>query len=306
MTVLGTPPAAIDLAEDRGRFNEVLGKLASPSRPVRSRARWRTRWRSPTASASRCSCDPSTCWAGARWRSSTTRRRCTPGWTSTRARARSWSTSFLESAVEVDVDAVFDGTEVFVGGVMEHIEEAGVHSGDSACVLPPFTLGRAQLAQLREHTAAIAEALGTRGLINIQFAIRDDRRVRAGGQPPGLAHGAVHLQGHRRAAGQGRGARDGRRHAGPAARRGSPARARRDRCPAAALQRGQGGRAALQPLPRRRHAAGPRDALHRRGHGHRRRLRRRVREVPGRDRSDGAAHQGHGVLSASPTATSGR
>jgi carbamoyl-phosphate synthase large subunit len=81
---------------------------------------------------------------------------------------------FLEGAVEVDVDAVYDGTELFVGGIMEHIEEAGVHSGDSACVVPPYTLGRAQLRQLAEYTAAIAEALGTRGLINIQFALRDD------------------------------------------------------------------------------------------------------------------------------------
>jgi carbamoyl-phosphate synthase large subunit len=81
---------------------------------------------------------------------------------------------FLEGAIEIDVDAVFDGRELYVGGIMEHIEEAGVHSGDSACVLPPYTLGRAQLRQLRDYTAAIAAALGTRGLLNIQFAIRDD------------------------------------------------------------------------------------------------------------------------------------
>ncbi len=92
----------------------------------------------------------------------------------TPARATVLVDKFLEGAVEVDVDAVFDGTEIFLGGVMEHIEEAGVHSGDSACVLPPYTLGRGQQRQLREYTAAIAEALGTRGLINIQFAIRDD------------------------------------------------------------------------------------------------------------------------------------
>ncbi|MGH3927615.1 MAG: carbamoyl-phosphate synthase large subunit, partial [Pseudonocardiaceae bacterium] len=81
---------------------------------------------------------------------------------------------FLESAVEVDVDAVYDGVEVFIGGVMEHIEEAGVHSGDSACVIPPYTLGRAQLRQLRSIAEAIAAALSTRGLINIQCAIRDE------------------------------------------------------------------------------------------------------------------------------------
>jgi carbamoyl-phosphate synthase large subunit len=80
---------------------------------------------------------------------------------------------FLESAIEVDVDAVYDGQELFLGGVMEHIEEAGVHSGDSACVIPPSTLGRAQIAQLRDYTERIADALGTRGLINIQYAVRD-------------------------------------------------------------------------------------------------------------------------------------
>jgi carbamoyl-phosphate synthase large subunit len=84
---------------------------------------------------------------------------------------------FLESTVELDVDAVYDGHEIFVGGITEHIEEAGVHSGDSACVLPPFTLGRAQLTLLREQTAMIARALETRGLINIQFALRDDEAL---------------------------------------------------------------------------------------------------------------------------------
>jgi len=81
---------------------------------------------------------------------------------------------FLEGAVEVDVDAVFDGTELYVGGILEHIEEAGVHSGDSACVIPPFTLGRAQLGRIAEWTEAIARGLGTRGLVNVQYALRDD------------------------------------------------------------------------------------------------------------------------------------
>jgi carbamoyl-phosphate synthase large subunit len=81
---------------------------------------------------------------------------------------------FLESAIEVDCDAVFDGKELYVGAVMEHIEEAGVHSGDSTCVLPPFTLGAGQVEQIVADTEAIARALGVRGLINIQFAVKDD------------------------------------------------------------------------------------------------------------------------------------
>ncbi|MFD1213413.1 carbamoyl-phosphate synthase large subunit [Arthrobacter sp. GCM10027362] len=81
---------------------------------------------------------------------------------------------FLEDAIEIDVDALYDGTDLYVGGIMEHIEEAGIHSGDSACVLPPITLGADVIARVREATLAIAEGVGVRGLINIQFALASD------------------------------------------------------------------------------------------------------------------------------------
>jgi carbamoyl-phosphate synthase large subunit len=81
---------------------------------------------------------------------------------------------FLDDAIEVDVDALYDGTELFLGGVMEHIEEAGIHSGDSACALPPITLGRADIARIRDATEAIARGVGVRGLLNVQFAIAGD------------------------------------------------------------------------------------------------------------------------------------
>ena len=81
---------------------------------------------------------------------------------------------FLEGAIEVDCDAVFDGNELFVGGVLEHIEEAGIHSGDSACALPPFTLGDDEIRNVVEHTEVIARDLDVRGLINIQFAVKDE------------------------------------------------------------------------------------------------------------------------------------
>ncbi|MCC2314835.1 carbamoyl-phosphate synthase large subunit [Cellulomonas xiejunii] len=81
---------------------------------------------------------------------------------------------FLDDAIEIDVDALYDGTELYLGGVMEHIEEAGVHSGDSACVLPPVTLSVAELARIRESTEAIARGVGVRGLLNIQFALVSD------------------------------------------------------------------------------------------------------------------------------------
>jgi carbamoyl-phosphate synthase large subunit len=81
---------------------------------------------------------------------------------------------FLDDAIEVDVDALYDGTELFLAGVMEHIEEAGIHSGDSACALPPITLGRADVARIRAATEAIAEGVGVRGLLNVQFALAGD------------------------------------------------------------------------------------------------------------------------------------
>lgn len=81
---------------------------------------------------------------------------------------------FLDSAIEIDVDALFDGVELFLGGVMEHIEEAGIHSGDSACVIPAMTVTAAQHEEIRSATEKIARAVGVLGLINIQFALASD------------------------------------------------------------------------------------------------------------------------------------
>jgi len=80
---------------------------------------------------------------------------------------------FLDSAIELDVDALYDGTELFLGGIMEHIEEAGIHSGDSACVLPAMTISQEQRTAIREATLKIAQGVGVRGLINIQFAMAE-------------------------------------------------------------------------------------------------------------------------------------
>jgi carbamoyl-phosphate synthase large subunit len=81
---------------------------------------------------------------------------------------------FIDDAVEIDVDALYDGTDLYLGGVMEHIEEAGIHSGDSACALPPITLGAADIAAVRRSTLALAQGIGVRGLINVQYAIAGD------------------------------------------------------------------------------------------------------------------------------------
>ena len=81
---------------------------------------------------------------------------------------------FLDDAIEIDVDALYDGTELYLGGVMEHIEEAGIHSGDSACVLPPVAISQAELDRIRASTEALARGIGVVGLINVQFALVSD------------------------------------------------------------------------------------------------------------------------------------
>ena len=159
---------------------------------------------------------------------------------------------FLDDAIEIDVDALYDGGELYLGGVMEHIEEAGIHSGDSACALPPITLGREYIAEIRRSTEAIARGVGRARAA--ERAVRPGRRraVRAGGEPAGVAHRAVRVQGHRGAAGQGGRADHARRHRGRAARRGPAARLRRRRHAAAGrADRGQGGGAAVRPVPQR-------------------------------------------------------
>ncbi|MEY4409656.1 MAG: carbamoyl-phosphate synthase large subunit [Actinomycetota bacterium] len=81
---------------------------------------------------------------------------------------------FLDDAIEIDIDALFDGEQLFVGGVMEHIEEAGIHSGDSSCTLPPITLSETQIDRVAKATEEIARGLGVKGLINVQFALASD------------------------------------------------------------------------------------------------------------------------------------
>jgi carbamoyl-phosphate synthase large subunit len=172
--ILGTPPAAIDLAEDRGRFCAVLDGLGI-AQPPGGIARSLDE---ALAVAARIGFPvlvrPSYVLGGRAMEIVYTAERMRAWLDRNAGEGAVLVDRFLERAVEVDVDAVYDGSELYVGGVLEHIEEAGIHSGDSACVIPPYTLGRAQLRQLREYTEAIAAALGTRGLINIQYAVRDD------------------------------------------------------------------------------------------------------------------------------------
>ena len=191
---------------------------------------------------------------------------------------------FVENAVEIDVDALCDGEDVFIAAVMQHVEEAGVHSGDSSCVLPAQSLTLANALEVEHIVKRLAPALGVVGLLNIQLAIADstvyvlEANPRASRTVPfaskaigiNLVEAACKL-----AAGQK--LRD---------------LALADAAAAAGQRQGRG--AAVRPLPRRRPGARPRDALDRRGDGERLRPADRVREGRARRRPPAAASR-HGV-----------
>ena len=174
--ILGTSAEAIDRAEDRGRFGDLLGKLGLRA-PAWGTARSVEDARRVVEKVGGfpVMVRPSYVLGGrameivhddeALSRYVTRALQAEPGQTLL-------IDHFLRDAIEVDVDAVCDGTDVLVAGIMEHIEEAGVHSGDSACVLPPFSLDADVLARIRVQTRALALELGVIGLMNIQFAIR--------------------------------------------------------------------------------------------------------------------------------------
>ena len=133
--VVGTSPQAIHLAEDAARSGRCSRRPACRRRSTAPRPRSTRPATSRPRSATRSWSVPRTSWAGAAWRSSTTRSRCarTSSGPPTPAPNTPCSSTVLDDAVEIDVDALFDGSQLYLGGVMEHIEEAGIHSGDSAC-----------------------------------------------------------------------------------------------------------------------------------------------------------------------------
>jgi carbamoyl-phosphate synthase large subunit len=181
--VLGTSPASIDLAEDRERWNALCESLDIPQPPggtaVTATEALATAHRVGYPVLVR----PSYVLGGRAMEivyDDADLRRVITGLSGLAREGGVTATRpvlvdrFLEDAVEVDVDAVRDATgEVLVCGVMEHVEEAGVHSGDSACALPPQTLSPTVLAQIDRHTRALAQALDVRGLLNVQFAVKD-------------------------------------------------------------------------------------------------------------------------------------
>ncbi|HEX2240977.1 MAG TPA: carbamoyl-phosphate synthase large subunit, partial [Actinomycetota bacterium] len=176
--ILGTSPDAIDRAEDRERFGALLADLALPH-PPNGLARSISEARAIAESVGYPVLVRPSYVLGGRAMEIVYEESTLDQYMATAAEVSPEHPvlidEFLEGAVEIDCDAVFDGRELFVGGVLEHIEEAGIHSGDSACALPPFTLGGDQEERVVATTDAIARALGVRGLINIQFAVKEEQ-----------------------------------------------------------------------------------------------------------------------------------
>ncbi|MGV0786235.1 carbamoyl-phosphate synthase large subunit [Mycolicibacterium sp. XJ2] len=175
--IVGTSPKAIDLAEDRGAFGEVLTNAGLPAPPFGLATSFEQARRIAAEIGYPVLVRPSYV-LGGRGMEIVYDDETLQGYI-TRATELSPEhpvlvDRFLEDAIEIDVDALCDGTEVYIGGIMEHIEEAGIHSGDSACALPPVTLGRSDIEAVRRATEAIAHGIGVVGLLNVQYALKDD------------------------------------------------------------------------------------------------------------------------------------
>jgi carbamoyl-phosphate synthase large subunit len=175
--IVGTSPKAIDLAEDRGAFGDVLAAAGLPA-PKFGMATSFEQARKIAADIGYPVLVRPSYVLGGRGMEIVYDDQTLEGYI-TRATELSPEhpvlvDRFLEDAIEIDVDALCDGSEVYIGGVMEHIEEAGIHSGDSACALPPVTLGRQDIESVRHATEAIAHGIGVVGLLNVQYALKDD------------------------------------------------------------------------------------------------------------------------------------
>jgi carbamoyl-phosphate synthase large subunit len=175
--IVGTPPEAIDLAEDRGAFGDLLATAGLPA-PRYGMATTFAQARRIAAEIGYPVLVRPSYVLGGRGMEIVYDDDTLQGYI---ARATELSPEhpvlvdrFLEDAIEIDVDALCDGDEVYIGGIMEHIEEAGIHSGDSACALPPVTLGRSDIEKVRRATESIAHGIGVVGLLNVQYALKDD------------------------------------------------------------------------------------------------------------------------------------
>ncbi len=292
--ILGTSPDAIDLAEDRDRFKELVERLGlkqpdsgiartpSEARSVADKLGYPVMIRPSYVLGGRAM---EIVADGAEIDRYVTRLSATldqPSELVVSEKRPLLIDRYLADAIEVDVDCLCDGRDTFVCGIMEHIEEAGIHSGDSACSLPAHSLASSILVRLEKQTRDLALALKVVGLMNVQYAVKGTRDLHPRGQSARLPHGSVRRQGDRQA---------DRRHC----------RARHERRAAFRLQaqerqarpRGrEGGRVSLCALPGCRYHSRARDALHRRGDGDRPRFRHGLRQEPARRRQHPAKFGG--------------
>jgi carbamoyl-phosphate synthase large subunit len=174
--LLGTQPEAIDLAEDRGRFSGLLERLELKAPPFATAMSAEEALDAAPQVGFPLLVRPSYV-LGGRAMEIVYDRAGLADYLHRVAReegSQIFLDRFLENAIEVDVDAICDGEEVWIGGIMQHVEEAGIHSGDSACVLPPHSLGHEMLDEIRRATTDLALALGVVGLMNVQYAVLGD------------------------------------------------------------------------------------------------------------------------------------
>ena len=179
MPILGTSPASIALAEDREHFADSAGPAGyCPPRLRHRHIRWKKAARWPNEIGYPVLVRPSFVLGGRAM--AIVGDEIAAGWVPA---ARRWKPRpgqpvlidrFMEDAYEIDVDALADGERVVIGAIMQHIEEAGVHSGDSACILPPYKVSQYHLNIIREYTERLGLALEVKGILNVQFAIKED------------------------------------------------------------------------------------------------------------------------------------
>ncbi len=177
VSILGTPPDAIDRAEDRQRFAALLAELGLQQAPGSTARSYEEAERIAQSIGYPVLVRPSYV-LGGRAMQIVYDREDLQRYMTEAVRVSPEHPilvdKFLEDALEIDVDAIADGERVVVGGVMEHVEKAGIHSGDSACALPPYSLGDDQIDRIKAQTRALAKELDVLGLLNIQFAIKNE------------------------------------------------------------------------------------------------------------------------------------